>query len=117
MERGANPFPFHNCLPYSESNEGIFLFFSPSLNWIKEKSVATLAIRNICDKTQNKQVSYPTVSHRHSVFGELDLPIKIGPQLFITMFLSWTSILPTVAFWAVHGFTKLGRLHLLFTRS
>src|ERR1044072_2802627 len=53
MERGANTFPFHNLLPYSESNEGLFLFFSPSLNWIKEKSVATLAIRNICDQTQN----------------------------------------------------------------
>src|ERR1044072_3944964 len=45
MERGANTFPFHNLLPYSESNEGLFLFFSPSLNWIKEKLVATLAIR------------------------------------------------------------------------
>src|ERR1043165_100853 len=44
MERGANTFPFHNLLPYSKSNEGLFLFFSPSLNWIKEKSVATLAI-------------------------------------------------------------------------
>src|ERR1044072_7927720 len=54
MERGANTFPFHNLLPYSESNEGLFLFFSPSLNWIKENSVATLAIRNICDKKQNK---------------------------------------------------------------
>src|ERR1044072_4683026 len=53
MERGANTFPFHNLLPYSESNEGLFLFFLPSLNWIKEKSVATLAIRNICDQTQN----------------------------------------------------------------
>src|ERR1043165_3626656 len=55
MERGANTFPFHNLLPYSESNEGLFLFFSPSLNWIKEKSVATLAIRNIYDKKQNKK--------------------------------------------------------------
>ena len=45
MKRGANTFPFHNLLPYSESNEGLFLFFSPSLNWIKEKSVASLAIR------------------------------------------------------------------------
>src|ERR1044072_1172869 len=55
MKRGANTFPFHNLLPYSESNEGLFLFFSPSLNWIKEKSVATLAIRNIfCDQKQNK---------------------------------------------------------------
>src|ERR1051325_1364215 len=54
MERGANTFPFHNLLPYSKSNEGLFLFFSPSLNWIKEKSVSTLAIRNICDQKQHK---------------------------------------------------------------
>src|ERR1051325_9270654 len=57
MKKGANTFPFHNHPPYSESNEGLFLFFSPSLNWIKEKSVATLAIRNICDKTQNNPKS------------------------------------------------------------
>src|ERR1051325_4067152 len=44
-------------------NEGLFMFFSSSLNWIKEKSMATLAIRNICDQTQNKQVSSPTVLH------------------------------------------------------
>src|ERR1051325_4525707 len=62
MKRGVNTFPFHNLLPYSESNEGLFLFFSPSLNWIKEKSVATLAICNICDKKQNKSQSQ--FSHR-----------------------------------------------------
>src|ERR1044072_6615404 len=57
MERGANTFPFHNLLHYSESNEGLFLFFAPSLNWIKEKSVATLAIRYIGDQTQNNRKS------------------------------------------------------------
>src|ERR1051325_10530734 len=72
MERGANTFPFHNHLPYPESNEGLFLFFSPSLNWIKEKSVATLAIHSICDQMQNKisQFSHcvtelATLSGRH----------------------------------------------------
>src|ERR1043165_6006287 len=69
MERGADTFPFHNLLPYSESNEGLFLFFSPSLNWIKEKSVATLAIRNICDKKQNKILSQ--FSHRITRINEL----------------------------------------------
>src|ERR1043165_7584786 len=63
MERGANTFPFHNLLPYSESNEGLFLFFSPSLNWIKEKSVATLAIRNICDTKSQSQF---TVLHQRT---------------------------------------------------
>src|ERR1044072_5930868 len=40
-----------------------FLFFSPFLYWIKENSMATLANHNICDKTQNKQVSSPTMLH------------------------------------------------------
>src|ERR1051325_909393 len=56
MERGANPFPFHNLLPYSESNEGLFLYFLPSLNWIKEKSVATLAIRTFAIQKSTKSV-------------------------------------------------------------
>src|ERR1043165_5717018 len=56
MERGANTFPFHNLLPYSESNEGLFLFFSPSLNWIKENSVATLAIRTFAIQKPTKSV-------------------------------------------------------------
>jgi hypothetical protein len=55
MERGANTFPFHNLLPYSESNEGLFLFFSPSLNWIKEKSVETLAIRTFAIQKSQSQ--------------------------------------------------------------
>src|ERR1044072_4348727 len=62
MERGANTFPFHNLLPYSESNEGLFLYFLPSLNWIKENSVATLAIRNICDTKISKSVHRITLS-------------------------------------------------------
>ena len=62
--KGANTFPFHNLLPYSESNEGLFLFFSPSLNWIQEKSVATLAIRNICDKKQNKNLKVSSPYYR-----------------------------------------------------
>src|ERR1043165_9820580 len=55
MKRGANTFPFHNLLPYSESNEGLFLFFSPSFNWIKEKSVATLAIRTFAIQKSQSQ--------------------------------------------------------------
>src|ERR1051325_3206344 len=63
MERGANTFPFHNLLPYSESNEGLFLFFSPSLNWIKEKSVATLSIRTFAIQKSQSQF---TVLHSHT---------------------------------------------------
>src|ERR1044072_7202782 len=55
MERGANTFPFRNLLPYSESNEGLFLYFLPSLNWIKEKSVATLAIRTFAIQKSQSQ--------------------------------------------------------------
>src|ERR1051325_6447550 len=70
MKGGANTFPFHNLLPYSESNEGLFLFFSPSLNWINEKSVATLAIRNICDTKISKSV------HRITVYTSRQLRIE-----------------------------------------
>src|ERR1044072_6785846 len=61
MERGANTFPFHNLLPFSESNEGLFLFFLPSLNWIKEQSVETLAIRTFAIKRKTKSQSHFTV--------------------------------------------------------
>src|ERR1043165_2122785 len=79
MKRGANTFPFHNLLTYSESNEGLFLFFSPSLNWIKEKSVATLAIRNICDTKISKSV------HR---ITELATLLGIHPKERITLGIS-----------------------------
>ena len=68
MERGANTFPFHNLLPYSESNEGLFLFFSPSLNWIKEKSVATLAIRTFA--IQNKKKSVHRITELATLLGK-----------------------------------------------
>ena len=44
--------------------------------WIKEKSVATLVNRNICDKIQNLQVSSTTVSHME--YGMDDLEGIIG---------------------------------------
>ena len=47
--------------------------------WIKAKSVATLANRNICDKTQNPQVSSPTVSQNWRLcWGNF---IKVGVTL------------------------------------
>src|ERR1051325_2374676 len=62
MERVLTPSLFITNSLTQNLNEGLFLFFSPSLNWIKEKSVATLAIHNICDQKQNKsKVSSPTV--------------------------------------------------------
>src|ERR1051325_6475603 len=67
MERGANTFSFHNLLPYSESNEGLFLFFSPSLNWIKEKSVATLAIRTFAIQKFSKSVHRITIGNRAKI--------------------------------------------------
>ena len=39
--------------------------------WIKEKLVATLANRNICDKTQNPQVSSSTVSQNWQLCWEI----------------------------------------------
>ena len=53
-ERGAKTFPFHNLPP--ELKKTISKVFPVLFNlsfWMKEKSVATLAIRNICDQTQN----------------------------------------------------------------
>ena len=61
-EKGANTFPFHNLPPeLKKISQRSFLFFSPFPYWIKEKLVATLAIYNNCDQTQNNQVSSPIV--------------------------------------------------------
>src|ERR1051325_3192809 len=91
MKKGANTFPFHNLLPYSESNEGLFLFFSPSLNWIKEKSVATLGIRNICDKSKTiqSQFSHRVTSPKFSYLWIFQVTICIIPQ-----YLSFVSLIP-----------------------
>ena len=61
-EKGANTFPFHNLPPElkKQSQRSFMCFFTVPF-WIKEKSVATLSIRNNCDKTQNTQVSSPTL--------------------------------------------------------
>src|ERR1043165_8351514 len=58
MERGANTFPFHNFLPYSESNEGLFLYFYLPLNWIKIKVGGDSCYPHICD-TKIQKVSSP----------------------------------------------------------
>src|ERR1044072_4221105 len=55
MERGANTFPFHNLLPYSESSEGLFLYFLPSLNWIKIKVGGDSCYPHICDTKKPKK--------------------------------------------------------------
>src|ERR1051325_5246723 len=57
MERVLIPSLFITNSLTQNLNEGLFLFFLASLNWIKEKSVATLAIHNICDQTQNNPKS------------------------------------------------------------
>ena len=64
-EKGANTFLFHNLPPELKKNsQKVFpVIFNFPKYWIKEKSVATLANSNICDQTQNPQVSSPTVSH------------------------------------------------------
>ena len=49
-EKGACIFPFHNLPPEPKktSQKGLFCSFHPFLYWIKEKTMATLAYRNIC---------------------------------------------------------------------
>jgi hypothetical protein len=46
-------------LPNPKSKLRFFLFFSTFPYWIKEKSVATLAIRDIAIKSKTPQVSSP----------------------------------------------------------
>ena len=61
-EKGVNTFPFHNLPPeLKKTSIKVFPAFFNLSFWIKEKSVVTLSIRNICDKTQNNQVSSSTV--------------------------------------------------------
>ena len=52
--KGANTFPFHNLPPILKNyKKGLFCSFHPFLCWIKEKSIATLSYRDICEqKTQ-----------------------------------------------------------------
>ena len=76
-EKGANTFPFHNLSPeLKKISQRSFLFFSPFHYWIQERSVATLAIRNNCDKIQKTQVSSPTVSKNWRLCWGMDL--KVG---------------------------------------
>ena len=44
--------------------------FHPFLFWIKEKSMATIAIRNICDKTQNQKSDLPPYYRTGDSVGE-----------------------------------------------
>src|ERR1051325_3078714 len=81
MKGGANTFPFHNLLPYSESNEGLFLFFSPSLNWIKEKSVATLAIRIFAIQKPTKSVHRITCIYSEEMNNLYSLSTWFSQQL------------------------------------
>src|ERR1051325_8031672 len=79
MERGANTFPFHNLLPYSESNEGLFLFFSPSLNWIKEKSVATLGICTFA--IEKSQSQFTVLQIAFTLAGSTSIPLPLTTNL------------------------------------
>ena len=59
-EKGATTFPFHNLPPeLKKTSQRHFLCFFTFPFWIKEKSVATLANRDICDKTQNLKLVLP----------------------------------------------------------
>ena len=58
-EKGANTFPFHNLPPNSKTSLKVFPVLFHLSFWIKEKSVATLANRNICDQTQTLKSVLP----------------------------------------------------------
>ena len=55
--KGANTFPIHNLPPRTQkSQKNVFLYsFHPFLCWIKEKSVAALAYRDICEYKMKNQ--------------------------------------------------------------
>ena len=55
--------------------QNVFLVLFHLSFWIKEKSVETLANRNICDQTQNLQVSSPTISHQASILRSHSQPL------------------------------------------
>ena len=78
-EKGANTFPFHNLPRTQETISRVFIVFFHLSFWIKEKSVATLAKRNICDQTQNTQVSSPTVSQNWRLYqGNFNSGVTLG---------------------------------------
>ena len=63
-EKGASTFPFHNLPPELKNISKAFpLLFYLSF-WIKEKSVVTLANRNICE---HKRKTSSQFSHRITV--------------------------------------------------
>ena len=71
--KGANTFPFHNLPPeLKKTSLKVFpmLFHLSFFFWIKEKSVKTLAIPNICDQTQNKRSFLPPYHRTGDSAGE-----------------------------------------------
>ena len=56
--KGAKTFPFHNLPPLVRKHlEKVFFYsFQPFLCWIKEKTMANLAYRNICKQKMQKTV-------------------------------------------------------------
>ena len=60
-EKGANNFSFHDLPPNSEIISKVFPVLLSLSFWIKEKSVATLANRNICE---HKRKTPSQFSHR-----------------------------------------------------
>ena len=103
-EKGANTFPFHNLPPeLKKQSQRSFLCFFTFPFWIKEKSVATLANRNIYDKTQNPQVSYSTVSQNWRLcWGYI---LKVGlPQGLDHMYLLTLLDLYALHYGSMFGF-------------
>ena len=72
-EKDVNTFPFHNLPPELKILEGISCSFYPFLYWIKEKSVATLAIRTFAIKHKTKLVLPPYYRTGDSAGDELKI--------------------------------------------
>ena len=86
--KGANTFPLYNVPPEPKNlNSRSFLFFSTFPYWIKEKSVATLAIRDIAIKSKTQ--SQFTVSQNWRLcWGILkrEVTLKIRSLMFSNCF-------------------------------
>ena len=83
--KGANTFPLYKVPPEPKNLKlRSFLFFSTFPYWIKEKSVATLAIRDICfPKQKHIKVSSPYDRTGDSA-GELQREVTLKKSFMLS---------------------------------
>ena len=104
-EKGSNTFPFHNLPPeLKKTYQRSFLLFLAFPYWIKEKSVATLAIRTITIKRKTTKSILPPRYRTGDSAGELIL--KSG----VTLGLNHIYLLSLFDLYALHFGSLFGLL-------